>query len=42
MQFHDLSEAQILALAVTAEEKDARIYLILRTLHRLGFSACFS
>jgi len=26
MRFHDLNEAQILALAVTAEEEDARIY----------------
>src|SRR6266403_2546625 len=26
MQFHELNEAQILALAVTAEEEDARIY----------------
>jgi len=26
MQFHDLNEAQILALAITAEEEDSRIY----------------
>jgi len=26
MQFRDLNEAQILALAITAEEEDARVY----------------
>ena len=39
MQFRDLSEAQILALAITAEEEDARIYRDFAESLRANFTA---
>jgi erythrin-vacuolar iron transport family protein len=39
MQFRDLSEAQILALAITAEEEDARIYRDFAESLRVNFAA---
>ena len=39
MQFRDLSEAQILALAITAEEEDARIYRDFAESLRANFAA---
>jgi len=39
MQFRDLNEAQILALAITAEEEDARIYRDFAESLRVNFSA---
>jgi erythrin-vacuolar iron transport family protein len=39
MHFHDLTEAQILALAITAKEEDARIYRDFAESLRVDFSA---
>src|SRR5213076_2299741 len=39
MHFRDLNEAQILALAITAEEEDARIYRDFAELLRADFPA---
>jgi rubrerythrin len=39
MHFHDLTESQILALAITAEEEDARIYRDFAESLRVNFAA---
>src|SRR5690349_13873259 len=39
MQFRDLNEAQVLALAITAEEEDARIYRDFAESLRANFTA---